>query len=114
MKRRLHVLASLAVLMLPRRFLTRHEAGTLRSSWIVEHWLSWKLTCQRMACKNIRHKTMLLCKITSFQQCQLFDGSNMDCGSIDNPIDANTIFGQLCCSTDIIDDFTFSYVLIGI
>lgn len=80
----------------------------------MEHWLSRKLTCWNIAREDRCNKTMLLCKSTSFQECKLFDGSNMDCGFLDNPIDANTIFGQLRCSTDIIDDFPFSYVLIGI
>ncbi len=55
---------------------------------------------------------MLLCKITSFQECKLFDNGNMEVGSIRHPIDANSIFVQLCFFTDVINDFRFGYFLI--
>jgi len=87
--------------------LALHESGTLRSTRIVEHWLSWKVTCQSMACKNIRHKTMPLGKFTGFQECYLLNGSNMYRRSSNNPIDANRIFGQFRHATDVIDDLVF-------
>jgi len=47
---------------------------------------------------------MLLGKIICFQKRKLFDGCNMDFGSIDNPIDTNLIFVELPFSTDEIKD----------
>jgi hypothetical protein len=57
-----------------------------------------------MTCKNIRHKTMPLCKFISFRERLRLDCSNMDYGSNDNPINTNYLFGQLRHATDVFDD----------
>lgn len=47
---------------------------------------------------------MLPGKIMRFQQREFFDGSNMDFGPVNNPIDAKLIFIELLLSTDKLKD----------
>lgn len=53
---------------------------------------------------------MLLGKIVRFQKRELFDGSNMDFGFINNPIDTKLIFVELLLSADKLQDITFLHL----
>lgn len=55
---------------------------------------------------------MLPGKIMRFQQSEFFDGSNIDFGSINNPIDAKLIFVELLLSTYKLKDIPLLHLSI--